>query len=457
MKKLLLPICAVLMCMTSCQKEGNDILNLVMEEYTSDAKLHLDDDGYTVWDDGDSVWLSGGKYIVNVDGTKATIRDVLLSKDNIYTAIYPYTLATDATSITYPSTQKYEESNGIQKIAAPMAGVCGNGENTLKFHNLGAIIAVNVTNSTSEAINVKKIEVIADGDVELWGNYDIYSDYSINYVDGGDSKVTLDCGWNGVSVASGGSKKFYIALPPVEAKLTVKVYDDYYYYTKGQQTSFPLERSHGYNAGITATSSDAARTQYAPFNTQIMYTTTDGQALGDNFLSRVGTVNGDSYQVDGNWFTTFESTLTIIPYEAFAYSVPYNEFIAPLVTITLPTSVTSVGNGAFRAIKSLKYISMPGLISNPGGFFAFKDCTALETIILGPSVIGLEENTFDACTGIRDFYCYSTNPPTINVNYRDATFYNCNLSSATLHVPAGQASAYRSTGWSDFGTILEDL
>lgn len=468
MKKLLLPICAVLMCMASCQKEGNDILTLVMEEYGNNAKLHLDNDNYTVWDNGDYIWLNGSQKQVSVDGTTATINT---NMDNrAFTAIYPYDWARggsgelwapegaeelDMTGVEYPSTQRYEElSSGIQKVVAPMAGTCSAQESTLKFHNLGCILAVEVTNNTGATMNVKKIEVIADGaGTYLCGKYNIlFGLYSIFHVSGGNNKVTLDCGFEGVSVANNSSKKFYIALPPVTAKLAVKVYDDYYYYTQGQASTHTLARSCGYNAGITITNS-TARTQYAPFNNQIMYTTTDGQALGSNFLCRVGTVNGDSYQVDGNWFTTFSSNITSIPEQAFSYidvtMMEYNK--APLVTITLPSTVTYVVNRAFEEISSLKYISMPGLIRNRG--YAFSECTALKTVILGPNVEELELDTFDECTGLLDFYCYSTVPPVLGEN----VFSNSSAGTATLHVPAESVSEYRSTGWNIFGTIVGDL
>ena len=119
MKKLLLPICAMLLCMTACKKEGNGILTLEMEEYSSDAKLFLDDENYAVWDNGDNIWLNGDQYSVVVNSTKATISDV--PENTTYTAIFPYDWANNNT-IDYPQTQNFQERGYGQKIEAPMAG-----------------------------------------------------------------------------------------------------------------------------------------------------------------------------------------------------------------------------------------------------------------------------------------------------------------------------------------------
>lgn len=465
MKKLLLPICAVLMCMVSCQKEGNDILTLVMEEYGSDAKLHLDNDNYTVWDNGDYIWLNGSQKQVLVDETTATINT---NMDNrAFTAIYPYDWARggsgelwapegaeelDMTGVEYPSTQRYEElSSGIQKVVAPMAGTCSAQESTLKFHNLGCILAVEVTNNTGATMNVKKIEVIADGaGTYLCGKYNIlFGLYSIFHVSGGNNKVTLDCGFEGVSVANNSSKKFYIALPPVTAKLTVKVYDDYYYYTQGQASTHTLARSCGYNAGITITNS-TARTQYAPFNNQIMYTTNNGEAI-DFTDYAMHTPSNQTKNVDNIWFATFANNLTSIPADAFS-SMRYKD--TKFVSVTLPLSVTTVGDYSFWYNSSLEFISMPGVVTidNNRGY-VLSNCICLETVILGPNISAIGKNTFSDCGSIRNFYCYSATPPTLDEN----TFAYCLRGAATLHVPAGCKRAYQTAQWREFGTIVDDL
>ena len=456
MKKLLLPICAVLMCMVSCQKEGNDILTLVMEEYGSDAKLHLDNENYTVWDNGDYIWLNGEQKQVSVDGTTATINT---NMDNrAFTAIYPYDWVISTRDIAYPQVQKYELAGSVQKIVAPMAGVCGEGESTLKFYNLGCILAVEVTNDSSATMNVKKIEVIADNEsTKLWGNYriDYGTTHSISHLnDGsGDNKVTLDCGWSGVSIAANSSKKFYIAMPPVTAKLTVKVYDDYYYYSRGQSNSSQLQRSHGYNAGITA--SAAARTQYAPLNNQIMYTTNTGNAIDFEECYYLDAPTSQTMNEDGIWFATFANELTEIPDCTFGY---LDGEETAFKSVTLPTSVTYIGGQSFCDNPYLEFISMPGVetIENTNSiyWYAFSDCQHLKTVILGPNIEYIGFKAFNGCSSIKNFYCYNTTPPTLGGD----VFFRCNLGTATLHVPAERVSDYQDSGWDDiFGTIVGDL
>jgi len=74
------------------------------------------------------------------------------------------------------------------------------------------------------------------------------------------------------------------------------------------------------------------------------------------------------------------SGLTEIPREAFA-KTPY------LTGVTLPDSVTSIGDNAFEDCKSLASINIPDRVTCIGNK-AFSGCTGLASITIGKSAEG---------------------------------------------------------------------
>ena len=452
MKKVILPLVALMLSMVACQKENEGILTLEVEEYTSNAKLHLNNN-YAVWDNGDEVQVNGTNYTVSVSGTTASISDVEEAAN--YTAIYPAAWAnTTGTTITYPATQTYR-ANGID---APMAAYSDGGN--LSFKNLGSLLAVNVSGVTK----VQKIEVIADGTTAINGTATL--DFSgdrpaLGTLSSGTNTTTLNC--NGTTIAENETKTFYIALPPVTANLTIKVYDDYFCYSRSQShTEAPsYVANHGYNVPFDA-SEISSPEQYAPLSTQIWYTATSQISVNWRLTDILGNPIDHTFS-DGKGVLTFAGNVTSIPESAF-HSTSFT-------TVTLPYSVTSIGESAFENCRQLTSIDMPGVTSI--GRYAFSSCYALTSISLY-NVTTLGDNSFQACENlssvilpINDLESYSgfcafsgcynlidcyyyRNEPDQNL---DPGYMNAR---GTLHVPATSIYAW-STNWWFEGTVVRDL
>ena len=94
-----------------------------------------------------------------------------------------------------------------------------------------------------------------------------------------------------------------------------------------------------------------------------------------------------------------------------------------LQTLTLPDSVTQIGDSAFNNCKNLKLTELPGGVAQIGDF-AFYGCTGLDKIIMEP-----------------------TTAPTIN----DSTFENTST-GLTFYVPKG-GTGYDSGGWENLNTV----
>ena len=166
---------------------------------------------------------------------------------------------------------------------------------------------------------------------------------------------------------------------------------------------------------------------------------------------------------------------------AFAYC-------SSLTSITIPESVTSIGEWAFSNCSSLtsinvnannpNYCSIDGVLFNkdqttliqyPGGKqgaytipnsvtsigeYAFRYCSSLTSITIPNSVTSIGEYAFRYCSSLTSITCEAETPPTIGGTY---TFDGVSK-SIPVYVPCGCVKAYKATnGWKDFTNIQEPL
>ena len=467
MKKLLIPICAMLFCMTACQKENDNILILESEQYCNDAKLHLDGNTtsttrYSVWDNNDSIWLNGELKTVSISGSKATI-----SADGAtapYTAIYPYEWVGTGNTITYPAIQKY---NG-NAIKAPMAGYCADNNGTLKFHNLGSILVVNVTNTTGSTIHVQNIAVSADNSVLLTGTATITNltseAPSLSTLTSGSSTVTLNCG--NVSIANNATESFYIALPPVDAKLTIKVYDDKNCYSKKQGTSHSMEQNHGYNASFSTTGVSICEF--------IGCSTANNQPI--NFQYNTNPFGSDvTYsqiydQVHNTWVIDCNQTITQICGNAFAESSNKSDLSTtthPITSIKLPNTVTTIKTDGFHFLTSLTSLVLSSSLTTIESF-GISECISLETLVLPSSVTSLAGSAIFNPLSLRELIVESSMPPTrLSTDQGTGSFiafddnwsrYERTRVDLTIYVPDAAVDIYKAaSGWSAYASQIQPI
>ena len=136
-----------------------------------------------------------------------------------------------------------------------------------------------------------------------------------------------------------------------------------------------------------------------------------------------------------------------------ATSIDKNAFYgcSALKSVDMPLA-TSIGKNAFSNCRALKSVDMPAAKSIGSG--AFSPCAALTSVSM-PAVTSIGSDAFFGCKALCDIYVgeqpavfeSSTNPP-----FDKGTYAN-----ATLHVPAGCASKYKTTTpWGNFAFISED-
>ncbi|MET2999588.1 leucine-rich repeat domain-containing protein, partial [Flavobacterium psychrophilum] len=101
-------------------------------------------------------------------------------------------------------------------------------------------------------------------------------------------------------------------------------------------------------------------------------------------------------------------------------------------SVTIPNSVTTIGDGSFARCSGLTSVTIPNSVItiNRGAFFS---CSGLTSVTIPNSVTTIRENAFAGCSSLRTVNCHITSPLVINAN----VFGNVTQSNCALNVPTG--------------------
>ncbi|MDR1458989.1 MAG: leucine-rich repeat protein, partial [Bacteroidales bacterium] len=142
---------------------------------------------------------------------------------------------------------------------------------------------------------------------------------------------------------------------------------------------------------------------------------------------------------------TIPNSVTTIGNYAFASCIG-------LTSVTIPNSVTTIGDYAFNNCIGLTSVTIPNSVTTIGDY-AFYYCSGLTSVTIPNSVTTIGQQAFSICYGLTEIYVKAENPPTIGSDVFDYI-------SATIpvYVPCGKASVYQSTaGWDYFSNFIEDV
>ena len=150
-------------------------------------------------------------------------------------------------------------------------------------------------------------------------------------------------------------------------------------------------------------------------------------------------------QCSGLTSLTLPNSLTSIGYRAFRYC-------SGLTSVTLPNSLTTIGDYAFGNCISLTSVTLPNSLDTIGGH-AFVGCFELTSVTFGDSLTSIADHAFSQCSGLTEVTVPWQIPLVINSDVFSGL--TVSLSDITLKVPDGTAATYEAaTVWQDFSIIV---
>ena len=167
---------------------------------------------------------------------------------------------------------------------------------------------------------------------------------------------------------------------------------------------------------------------------------------------------------------TIPSSVTSIGYSAFegcsgltSLSIPSSVTLiesgafrgcSGLTSLTIPSSVTLIESGAFRGCSGLTSLTIPSSVTSIG-YSAFEDCTGLTSLAIPSSVTSIGSDAFYGCSGLTSI----TIPSSVTSIGSDA-FYGCSgLTSLTIPssvTSIGSDAFYGCSGLTNLYYIIDE-
>lgn len=154
------------------------------------------------------------------------------------------------------------------------------------------------------------------------------------------------------------------------------------------------------------------------------------------------TYRGSSYDSYTNEYSRSVTIPSSVTYSGTTYSVAAIDFGAfvecsGLTSITIPNSVTEIGDRAFCYCHQLESVTIPNSVTSIGSA-AFQNYTGLTSVTLGNSVTSIGEDAFYDCYDLETIVSLNSTPPCVSSD----SFYSYNYSNATLYVPKDSYAKY---------------
>ena len=117
-----------------------------------------------------------------------------------------------------------------------------------------------------------------------------------------------------------------------------------------------------------------------------------------------------------------------------------------LTDLTIPDSITSIPEYAFRGCSSLRRLTISESCKTVPKY-AFRNCNNLQELTLPSTCIACYNYSFNGCTSLKKINCQAETPPAAYTNTFSSEIYT----KTTLNVPEGCADKYKAENiWKEF-------
>ena len=158
-----------------------------------------------------------------------------------------------------------------------------------------------------------------------------------------------------------------------------------------------------------------------------------------------------------NWFQGNTDITVFSEFVNFSgiTTLPNNAFngCTSLVEITLPATLTSIGNYVFQACAALTKVNGLGSTQVTSvGPYAFQGCGALKEITLPASLTSIGNYVFRGCEALKYFRINANTPPTLSW----APAFPSTI--VAIYVPDESITAYQeATGWTSYASKIKGI
>ena len=122
------------------------------------------------------------------------------------------------------------------------------------------------------------------------------------------------------------------------------------------------------------------------------------------------------------------------------------EYCSALTSVTIPNSVTEIGDYTFEYCRALTSVTIPNSVTKIRDL-AFAGCSALTSVTIPNSVTEIGDRAFSGCINITQISSEAVVPPICESN----VFDGINKSKCKLIVPKNSLDAYKQADqWKDF-------
>lgn len=374
--------------------------------------------------------------------------------------IYPYSSSNKISNdgiitLSLPAKQYYAEKSFGVGANTMVAVTADSKDYFLPLKAVGGFLKLRLY--SSQNVSVKKIRFSGNNGEKIAGLSTVYASYSqdpeIEVSAEGTSTITLDCG-NGIALGSTSSDviDFWLVVPPTvfTGGFTISVVDTNDMVFK---MSTSKQREITRNTILAMPALDVIPTEKDTFvdeegtsdeqpNNEIWYTSVNDRYVIPEVSSSAFGANIVSYSyVDGKGVIKFDDDVIAIGDNAFNGT--------PLKTISLPQSVTYIGEEAFGDCEDLETINFPEGLTSIGydafydcvklteinlpesltyiGNYAFCECEALDNVVLPKGLKQLNSGVFSGCESLKTI----TLPEGL-LSIGDSAFYGCSFTDIKI-------------------------